>query len=341
MSAIIDAVEAVVALPAYQEAVLTYADPCALYRSGPLGGLLGYDFHLGSHGPSLIEINTNAGGVLVCGEAGENLPHGLLDMFYAEWQLGGGKPRLGTVAIVDEAPQAQFLYPEFLAFQALFQQHGIEAHIASPEQLHYHDGKLWLDEHAIDLVYNRLTDFILAQPQNASLYQAYLDGAVVVTPHPYAHALYADKRNMTILGDDAMLHSLGVSNENRRILNNAIPPTQVVTADNSAQLWQGRRQLYFKPAHGYGSKGVYSGKKLTRRVWETIQEEAYVAQQLVPPSRLCGPSGELKLDLRHYVYGGRCLLQAARLYRGQTTNLRTPGGGFACVRVEGLPERGD
>jgi hypothetical protein len=40
---------------------------------------------------------------------------------------------------------------------------------------------------------------------------------------------------------------------------------------------------------------------------------------------------ELKLDLRNYVYAGHVQLIAARLWQGQTTNFRTPGGGFAPV----------
>jgi len=39
----------------------------------------------------------------------------------------------------------------------------------------------------------------------------------------------------------------------------------------------------------------------------------------------------MKLDLRCYVYDGRVLSVAARVYQGQTTNFRTPGGGFATV----------
>ena len=39
----------------------------------------------------------------------------------------------------------------------------------------------------------------------------------------------------------------------------------------------------------------------------------------------------LKFDLRDYTYDGRGQWVAARLYQGQTTNFRTPGGGFAPV----------
>ena len=38
-----------------------------------------------------------------------------------------------------------------------------------------------------------------------------------------------------------------------------------------------------------------------------------------------------KADLRAYAYQGQVQLFAARLYQGQTTNFRTPGGGFAPV----------
>lgn len=39
----------------------------------------------------------------------------------------------------------------------------------------------------------------------------------------------------------------------------------------------------------------------------------------------------LKFDLRSYGYDGPVQWTAARVYQGQTTNFRTPGGGFAPV----------
>ena len=73
---------------------------------------------------------------------------------------------------------------------------------------------------------------------------------------------------------------------------------------------------------------------MTRRVFADILAGDYVAQALVPPStrRLnLDDHAELKLDLRNYTYDGEVQLVAARLYQGQTTNFRTPGGGFAAV----------
>jgi len=65
------------------------------------------------------------------------------------------------------------------------------------------------------------------------------------------------------------------------------------------------------------------------------QAAACVAQALAPPStvmtRVAGDQVELKADIRNYVYRGAVQLVTASLYQGQTTNFRTPGGGFAPV----------
>jgi hypothetical protein len=56
--------------------------------------------------------------------------------------------------------------------------------------------------------------------------------------------------------------------------------------------------------------------------------------------RHIAPGAALKVDVRNYVYAGQVQMLAARLYQGQTTNMRTPGGGFAPVlTVPGLPTR--
>jgi hypothetical protein len=48
-------------------------------------------------------------------------------------------------------------------------------------------------------------------------------------------------------------------------------------------------------------------------------------------ARVDGVEVELKVDVRNYVYEGRVQLMVARMFQGQTTNFRTPGGGFAPV----------
>jgi hypothetical protein len=124
------------------------------------------------------------------------------------------------------------------------------------------------------------------------------------------------------------------------ILLDGIPPPEVVQAAHAERLWSQRRQLFFKPASGFGSRAAYRGDKITTRVWKDILAGDYVAQKLVAPGeRTIGEDSgqQLKFDVRSYVYDGQSQWLAARLYQGQTTNFRTPGGGFAPVyRVPSL-----
>ena len=342
MAELIAAVERVAALPEYQARVLAWAPEIARHAPANRGVFFGYDFHLTPAGPKLIEINTNAGGGLL---AAVQVPGNALEAEYVAMFRSECASKLRAMAIVDEAPASQFLYPEFLMFQALFARHGIAAAICAPDQLACRDGGLWHGETRLDLVYNRLTDFALAAPANAALRQAYLDNAVVLTPHPRGHALYADKRNLTLLSDDALLASWGVDAATRAVLAAVVPRTELVTSSDAEGWWSRRKELFFKPATGYGSKAAYRGDKMTRRVFDEVLAADYVAQALVPPSTLelelpdDGDAGddrhvELKVDVRCYAHAGRVQLIAARLWQGQTTNFRTPGGGFAKVRIE-------
>jgi len=299
--------------------------------------------------------NTNPGGILInaeiqdalqacCDEAARWLPslpraeavrERVFAVFDREWRAAGGTGA-ATVAIVDERPEAQYLYPEFRLFQALFERRGWRAVIADPAALTHRDGRLRLGDVAIDLVYNRLTDFSLEHPSSAALLSAYLAGAVVLTPHPRAHALYADKRLLVWLADAPRLRELGADARLAQAVAGRVPPTFEVRAEDAGRWWQERAGYYFKPAAGYGGKAAYSGAKLTRKTFEQVLGGNYLAQQAVePPRRARGPDEALKYDLRAYVDpgDGAILLLAARLYRGQTTNFRTAGGGFAPVVV--------
>jgi len=352
MQQIVAAVERVVATAAWREAVLADAPAIARVAQAARGVFMGYDFHIGANGPQLIEINSNAGGAFLntaiasaqracCVEvtqlltrsgAGGDLDANLCAMFRNEWRLARGDAPLTRIAIVDTAPAAQYLYPEFLLAQQLFEREGIASVIADPAQLLLRDGRVECAGQVVDLIYNRLTDFYFEEPAHAHLAAAYRAGAAVFTPHPQAHALYANKHNLALLGDPDWLRAAGLNAATIDTLQRGVPRTLRVHASDAQSLWQERKHWFFKPAGGFGSRGAYRGDKLTRKVFAEILDADYVAQAIVPPSeRHLAPDQPLKLDLRNYVYGGVVQLVAARLYQGQTTNFRTPGGGFAPV----------
>jgi hypothetical protein len=348
------AIEATARLPSYQAAVLSWAPQIAQRDHGPVGALMGYDFHLGGDGPRLIEVNTNAGGAFLnallaraertCCADVETPPNptapsfedAVLRMFQDEWkrQRGTGTPH--RIAIVDDNPEEQYLYPEFVLARQVLTERGVEAVIADACRLCYGGGRLWFDGQDIDLVYNRVTDFALDRPEHKALREAYRDGGVVVTPNPHIHALLADKRNLSLLSDPVMLEGLGVEPELRAHLS-VVPRTIIVTPSAADALWKSRKNLFFKPTGGHGGKAVYRGDKVTKGVWAEITRGGYVAQTLVRPSermiKVDDAPQPRKMDVRLYTYDGRVLLAAARLYQGQTTNFKTPGGGFAPVFV--------
>lgn len=360
--ATVTAIERMATLPDYQTQALARADQLAQLAFGPLGVCMGYDFHLGVEGAQLIEVNTNAGGLLLnaalaraqdacCTELAwafaspsrrDTLKQSVLDMFANEWQRQRGDKPWRNVLIVDADPAQQYLAPEFELFRQLFDEHGLHASIADPATLQWDGAVLRHQGQTVDMVYNRLTDFYLQDPAHLALREAYAAGAVVLTPHPRAHALLADKRNLIVLSSDVLLSDCGATGAERALLGAHVPATQLVSHPNADTLWAQRRGLFFKPVAGYGAKAAYRGDKLTRRVWGDILVGDFVAQALVPPAGrktlVDGVLTDLKFDIRAYTYAGQVQLLAARMYAGQTTNFRTQGGGFAPVIV--VPDEG-
>lgn len=349
MKAVIAAVDNVVKLPAWREHLRGVREP---KRSCTKGVFFGYDFHLNAEGAHLIEINSNAGGAFLCdlllqsqrdvllpgvAAVADNLQQVFLDMFRNEWRLERGAVPLQTVVIVDEQPQQQYLYPEFLLAQRMFERAGMIAMIADPTELDVRCDGLYCHGRKVDLVYNRLTDFFLHR--HAALSAVFQNSELaVMTPHPLAYALYADKYNLTRLTHVESLRAMGAADADITVLQAGIPQTRIVLAEDQ-ELWrQQRKQWFFKPVNGFASRGTYRGANVTHRVFAEIMQGGYVAQRMAPPSERTVWVGEaepvaLKSDVRCYVYDGQVQLIVARLYQGQTTNLRTENGGFAQVRM--------
>ena len=127
MAQVVQAVESVVALPAYREQVLAAAPAIARVGAGGAQGVFfGYDFHLDQGRLGLIEINTNAGGAMLnamlaraqrscCAAMDAMVPtlasvaafeQRIVDMFRREWRLAGHTRPLASIAIVDTVPEA-------------------------------------------------------------------------------------------------------------------------------------------------------------------------------------------------------------------------------------------
>lgn len=318
------------------------------------GGILAsYDFHLDDEGtPKLIEINTNAGGFFlnyellkteqVCCtdklvQSAGDLEGKIMDMFTREFaQISDRK--LETVAIVDQNPKGQFLYPEFVICKEFLETRGVKTFILDEGELSVRGSTAFYGDVPIDLVYNRLTDFYFDGKEGARFLPLVDSQTTMLSPDPNDHLLFADKINLIHLQSPEIYGKI-LSEEEGNLLRKIIPQTVVVSPENEEYLWEKRKQYFFKPVNGFGSGGAYNGKGLTKRVWENIKSEKYVAQEIIRPStktkEIGGEKEPFKFDIRAYMYDGEILLLGARMYQGQTTNFRTPGGGFAPILIGG------
>jgi hypothetical protein len=315
------------------------------------GGLfLGIDFHDSEFGPKLIEINTNAGGLLInsilydvqlnCTDhmqfdssliGNVNRLNFIFNAFQAEWNLQFAGKVLKTVAILDENPTEQFLYSEFLMYQSILKSKGIECFILSPDDLVSMEGNLFYNDQKIDFIYNRHTDFMLEGSSLTKVKDAFIQKKVCLSPNPIDYLLFANKSNLQYLSDKKFLEEIGIEQSKIDVLTSVIPQTILFKESERDYFWEKRKQIFFKPQNGYGSKGVYSGKKLTKSKFEEISKLDYLAQDEIPPTKRTIHEVDFKIDYRAYIYDFQMILLTSRLYQGQATNFRTEGGGFSPV----------
>lgn len=332
-------------LPAYRQRLFFELPPVARRDPGHESVMMGYDFHLTADGPRLIEVNTNAGGALLAYRAYHatvsslSLPRDdrpltrLLGSFSREMALfsGGRVCRPRRVIILDEEPEKQFLSEEMRVLCALFARQGVAADLADPGALQMGEDGVFFQGHRVDLVYNRHCDFYLESQPLAGLRAAYLGGTVCLTPNPHTYGLLADKRRMILWSDAAELSGLGLTDREVEWLCRLVPVSRLLAQMEPERLWAERKRWIFKPVTAFGSRGVLLGDSISRQRFQGLEPHATLVQQFVPPSRV--PGSRMKMDWRLFVYQNRLLGVAPRLYQGQVTNLRTPGGGYAPVRL--------
>lgn len=306
--------------------------------------LMSYDFHLSSHGdPKLIETNTNASflalGKVMYDVHEEFIPRGVhrLDHFtweriasdiQKEWTLWGIDRALKKIKIVDEAPSAQRLYLEFLLYKKVLEQFGWDVQIEDISDFRPDDA---------DFIYNRWTDFYLDSPVSNTMKKAFIEKKCCISPNPFEYFLLADKQRMIDWASPQFLESL--TDLQQKIWQENVSPfllnVEKMVRENADVLWSKRKNLFFKPQASFGSKQAFKGASISRSAFEQFFNSPSIAQELSPAPEVeflvSGKVEKFKFDLRCYAYQGELELILARIYQGQTTNLKTAYGGFAPV----------
>jgi len=289
------------------------------------------DFHYSSeNGLKLIEVNTNASLFLpfqilkqAHGLKSSNplcRPELLMRDFEKTAETVFGKAP-GKIVILDEDPENEGLYFEFLLFKEFFQKNGYASEVHSLDRYNAES----FDQ---PLVYNRTTDFYFEKPESQKLKAQYLSGEVALTPHPLGYALMADKTRLKDL---------------RNLMEPTHPKLAAMIPDSKRfsdyesreEIWKKRKHLFFKPQNAFGGKGAFRGKSVSKTMFESLRTEDYMTQELCPPGKSTWTQGdselEMKFDLRFYVCSEGLIDAGARLYQGQTTNMGTDFGGIAPV----------
>ncbi len=280
------------------------------------------DLHLSGESCKIIEVNTNAAFLLLGAaltKAWGLIPSidysGIAEMFNEDAKDFGLNPQALNVGIVDEKPQDQRLFIEFLAYKALLKKFGISCEISDIAD----------NLSKYNYIYNRYTDFYLENPSSQQLATLYRDGKTCVSPDPEAYKLLADK---------IRLQEIPVLFPSKNI-NKFIPQTKELNTENSEEIWKLRKGLFFKPQSSFGSKSAFKGASISRKVFDDLVSKKTLAQEYIQAPEVeylaGGDVQKMKFDLRCYFFKDRFQLAMARLYQGQTTNLKTPHGGFAPV----------
>lgn len=318
------------------------------FDPGHFSVLMGYDFHLTeNHQLKLIEINTNAAFSLLQNVLNHihqlpsitdsNFIEVLKESFINEFKnFKKGKPH---VAIVDHDILNQNFLIEFLMFKELFESWGWSCILSSPNDLIYDKkNRILYDANncPVDLIYNRLTDFFLNSEESKNILQSYLDKAICLTPNPHEYGLLSSKDRLIILSDHEQLASFDLTPTEIEFVLKTVPNTiEITNKTDPIKLWEKRKSLFFKPLHSFGGKRSYRGERITKKIFNEICSDGFIAQEYFPAPIIENSPDEsqpLKYDLRFYGYRNQIQLAAARTYHGQVTNFQSPFGGFASVK---------
>ncbi|NUM59274.1 MAG: hypothetical protein HUU56_11620 [Bdellovibrionaceae bacterium] len=325
--------------PSYSSFLLSKYKKNDLVDPGNKSLFMSYDFHLDEQlQPQLIEVNTNAAFLALGYHLYETLqvPKGtnfqlsdLKNDFLQELELQKNKAPTQTpkVLIIDENPEQQRLFIEFLVYQELLKSFGWSCSIADYKNIESYD---------FNFIYNRWTDFYFSQPNSAHLKELYSSKKVCFSPNPYEYFLQADKQRLIDIHSTELWEKVSFPLDKKLFLQKHIPFSQIIDSNNKSNLWEQRKKLFFKPLNSFGSKQTYKGASISRKTFEEFNMNEFLAQEYISAPEIDHetPEGKdkFKYDLRCYAYKDQLQLVVARVYKGQVTNLKTKYGGFAAIK---------
>ncbi len=356
IDAFIQVFDRVTTRSAWQQTVTAPGSAIARVKRSEVCFFSAWDFHIPreqSHHWQLIECNDNGSGfvfaalinhvyyevsglgqsrVVEVPTAFSVFTQRVAGMIRREAEAFFGELPQGLLLILDDAESLQkgkFLH-ELILLRDLCRRDGWGAEISSPAET-YWDGRqlLWRGQR-VSFIVNRSTDFFCEAEVLSSVSAAYRDGSVYVAPNPFTYATRSDKRLLEFLSNPSWDAELGIQPQERTVLSAHVPETHLVRAENVEDLARRRDEFFFKPSHGFASRGLLTSSQVGgARLRRLIRKgEAYVAQRRAPKFRLETTDGVcLWTDLRVWAYRGERFLLSGRASRHpDVLDLTSPGG---------------
>lgn len=280
--------------------------------------MIGVDFHLTNEGPKLIEINSNAGGLITSSiwahlEKNDFLDtmNNIVDSVKDAYHVWSGK-ELHSIQIVDEDPRTQFTYYDIRLTKFLFSLHSIDSNISDISEC----------DHRFNFIYNRSCDFLLESNLSEKLRRIYEDGSSFVFPNPAVYQLLSDKRSMIAMNSYLKEHPMDYPYIRRVLL-------ECKTIDMFNKQNDSKSGWVFKPYDRFAGEGVFRGKKISNIKFKEISGGNYIAQREARPGTVQYNKRKYKYDVRIFVYMDKILDLSVRSYEGRITNFRSEYGGYS------------
>lgn len=316
-----------------------------------------WDFHLSpEQGWQLIECNDNGSGFfyaslinhffyqlaefafngsIVAPESVEAFKERLIRMVKSEAINFFGTLPDGLFLILEaeEVLRRGKFHQELVMLEELLVQLGLNAAIASPNELHWDGKHLSRHRQTVAFVINRCTDFFWDAEEFCELRAAYGERKVYIAPNPFTYATRSDKRLLEFLSRPDWDRDLGIGLQDRAMLSAHVPVTYLLREENINEVTAEKENFIFKPAHGFAGHGVLTSSQVGRgRLRQLLKKGVhYVAQKKVPKAELvfelAGAKTTLWTDLRVWAYQGeRYLVSGRGSTQSDVLNFTPPGG---------------
>ncbi|CAH9018645.1 hypothetical protein [Candidatus Nitrosacidococcus sp. I8] len=349
--------EQVTTRPSWQAGVTQTMPEIAQHRRLESCFFSAWDFHIPpGEKPQIIEFNDNGSGLFYAGIINEQY-----HLAFHPDQAVGIKSALSFTRLKDKIlacieqelhhffktqPQGVFLIleqaeilqhskfkEELYLLQKLLQDQGYETAIGSPEETSYRNGQLLWQDKPVIFIINRTTDFLWKTESFSSIRTAYLaDQSCYIAPNPFTYGTRSYKGLLEPLSLPDWDEKLGISPDERKILNTHIPETHILREENLDLIAERKEEFIFKPAQGFAAQGLLDNRQVGRsRLRRLLKDHrGYVAQKKTPKSQLSDKNGkpmDLWVDLRVWAYQGEILALSGRAStRADGMDLSLPGG---------------